>query len=161
MEHEYTVRLSLDGGFSFTVDFDDPALPTLRTDEPRPLGGGDGPNPIKLLAASIANCLAASFLFCTRRAHIEVDDMRATARVRVDRNAGGRLRITSVDVDLDPRFRDPSARVDRCLGLFEDFCTVTASVRDGIDVTTRLAGIPIVAGAVQPSQPAAPVPAGI
>jgi organic hydroperoxide reductase OsmC/OhrA len=143
MEREYTVNLTLNSGYAFEVDFGDPSGVTLMVDEPPPLGGGEGPNPVQLLAAAITNCLAASFLFCLRRARIDVEDLRATARVRVARGAGGRMRIAGVDVDLNPRFADPNARMDRCLALFEDFCTVTASVREGIDVTTRMAGVPL------------------
>ena len=30
-------------------------------------------------------------------------------------------------------------RMSRCLGLFEDFCIVTQSVRDGVDVQVEVA----------------------
>jgi organic hydroperoxide reductase OsmC/OhrA len=143
VQQDYTIRLTLDDGYAFTVDFDDPALPLLRVDEPPPLGQGDGPNPIRLLGAAIANCLAASFLFCVRKARIDVDALRATATVHVTRSDTGRLRISGVDVELDPRFAaEPGARVDRCLELFEDFCTVTASVREGITVKATVHGAP-------------------
>jgi hypothetical protein len=32
----------------------------------------------------------------------------------------------------------PEERLDRCLGLFEDFCVVTQSVREGLDVQVEV-----------------------
>lgn len=141
MSHEHNVELSLDEGYAFTVDWNDPALPALRIDEPPPLGGGTGPNAPRLLGAAIAQCLASSFLFCARKARIEVVAMRASARVTIDRVNGGRLRVTGVRVDLAPTFANPAARYDRCLDLFEEYCTVTASVRQGLDVAVFVDGV--------------------
>jgi organic hydroperoxide reductase OsmC/OhrA len=142
MTNEHVVKLSLDAGYAFTVDWDDPTLAPLKVDEPPPLGSGDGPNAVKLLGAAIAECLASSFLFCAHKARIEVVDMRAVARLRIERGNGGRLRVDHVHVDLAPQFADPAAKYERCLALFEDYCTVTASVRAAIDVTVHVNGVP-------------------
>ena len=64
-------------------------------------------------------------------------------RTRVEgtlvRNDQGRLRIGGIRVrlepDVAPELRD---RMGRCLELFEDFCIVTQSVRDGIDVQVEV-----------------------
>jgi organic hydroperoxide reductase OsmC/OhrA len=51
------------------------------------------------------------------------------------RNDKGRMRIGSVKVVLHPTLDGvPPERMARCLELFEDFCVVTQSVREGIDV---------------------------
>jgi organic hydroperoxide reductase OsmC/OhrA len=163
MSHDFTVKLSLDGGYAFTVDWDDPTLPPLRVDEPPPLGVGDGPNAAKLLGAAIAQCLASSFLFCAQKARIVIVDMHAAAHVNVARNDAGRMRVAAVHVQLVPRFADPAARYERCLDLFEDYCTVTASVREAIDVTVEVSGVPtresVRAALADPLIPGVPVAA--
>lgn len=134
-EETFEVELELEEGYRFTVRFDLADVPPLRTDEPPPVGGGDGPNPSRLVAAAAANCLAASLLFCLRKARVEVSELRARVRAALVRNESGRLRIGELDVTLRPRVPEGAeAKLDRCLALFEDFCIVTQSLRSGIDV---------------------------
>jgi hypothetical protein len=55
------------------------------------------------------------------------------------RNAEGRLRIKTIDVVL--KLGQPAAalqHLDRALAQFEDFCTVTQSVRGGIEVSVQV-----------------------
>lgn len=136
METTFDIELRLEEGYRFTVDFGD-GIPTLLVDEPPPLGEGAGPNPSRLLAAAVANCLAASALFCLRKARVEVTGMKAHARARLARDLGGRLRVETVAVTLEPEVAD-AGRLDRCLDLFEDFCIVTQSVRNGFDVEVEV-----------------------
>lgn len=128
------VSLRLQDGYKFLVDLG-PQFDKLAMDEPAPLGAGEAPNASAVLAAAVGNCLSASLLFCLQKAHVEVSDLRTDVEVTSDRNAAGRLRIGKIEVKLHPVLA-PGAegRVTRCLELFEDFCVVTASVREGIDV---------------------------
>ena len=133
-----TIRLAR--GFEFVAEFPDvPDSPAMLFDEPPPLGSSRGPNAAEVLAAAVGNCLSASLALCFKKAHIELEDLTANVAAHVARNAQGRLRIESIDVELKPFVRsgDP-ARLDRCEALFEDFCTVTASVRQGIPVNVTL-----------------------
>ncbi len=53
----------------------------------------------------------------------------------IERNEAGRLRVSRIEVRLAPELEEAdAARVKRCVDLFEDFCTVTQSVRQGIDI---------------------------
>lgn len=134
-EQAFEVSLTLVDGYRFDVDFALPGVPALRMDEPEPLGGDEGPNAARLLAAAVGNCLGSSALYCLRKARVPVTGMRTTVRTRMARNEAGRLRIGRIDVDLHPEVPDEDqARMARCLDLFEDFCLVTESVRAGIDV---------------------------
>lgn len=133
-----TVTLSLEGGYRFRADFGD-SFETLLMDEPPPLGDSDGPNASRVLAAAIGNCLSASLLFCLRRSHIDVVSFTTEVYVVPDRNERGRLRIPSIRVRLSPVLAgDARERASRCLDIFEDYCVVSASVRDGIDVTVAV-----------------------
>ena len=132
--------LALRDGYAFTVDFGDAGIPPMTIDETPPLGHNDGPNPSRLLAASIAGCLGASLLFCLRKAHVDVATLNADVHVTNGRSEKGRLRVKKVAVRLAPAVpADQHIRMARCLEIFEEFCVVTASVREGmeIDVTVE------------------------
>ncbi len=127
--------LSLKDNYAFTVDFGDAGVPPLLVDEMPPLGRGEGPSPTRLLAVSLAGCLGASLLFCLRKSRIDVPAMRSDVSVTTGRNAKGRLRVKKVAVRLAPSVpADQQKRMKRCLEVFEDFCTVTAAVREGIEI---------------------------
>jgi uncharacterized OsmC-like protein len=136
---DFTIELQQQADYRFEVRFDDPALPSLVTDEPPPLGGGAGPNPARLLGTAVANCLAASLLFSLRKFRNQVEPLRAVATVSIVRNAQNRLRIGRIGVDLHIAGVAGDAKsLDRVLEQFEDFCIVTQSVRAGITVDVRV-----------------------
>ncbi len=140
MSDEPTIAfsLTLKDGYAFTVDFGD-AMPPMTIDETPPLGHNEGPNPSRLLAASLAGCLGASLLFCLRKARVDVPAMRTDVQVTNGRNAKGRLRVHKVAVRLAPSVPvGQQERMTRCLELFEDFCVVTAAVREGIEVNVKV-----------------------
>jgi organic hydroperoxide reductase OsmC/OhrA len=148
---DFAFTLTGDGGYRFTVDFDQEGVAPLLLDEPEPLGDGAGPNAARLLAAAVANCLSASLVFCLRKSRVEPGTVRTRVEGELVRNADGRMRIGGLKVRIDPDV--PSAelgRLERCRELFEDFCLVTASVREGIDVEVEVAGTPV-ASAVAPA----------
>lgn len=135
----FELGLTLVDDYRFEVDFHDPAVPSLYIDEPPPLGGGDGPNPARVLGAALGSCLGSSLLFCLRKARIEVRDFAVTVRGTMVRNERQRLRIGSLDIALAPSVAgEDRERMTRCLEVFEDFCTITQSVREGIDVSVHV-----------------------
>jgi organic hydroperoxide reductase OsmC/OhrA len=134
-EQHFDVSLKLDHGYEFRADFGLPGVAEMALDEPAPLGDGAGPNPARLLAAAVANCLASSLLFCLRKARIEVTGMAVSAAGTMARNEKGRLRVTAIDVTLTPSVAEGDIpRMNRCVEIYEDFCPVTAAVRKGVDV---------------------------
>ncbi|MCS7173950.1 MAG: OsmC family protein [Armatimonadetes bacterium] len=139
------VALRPEGGYRFRVEMDRPEW-TLVVDEPPPLGEGAGPNPARLVATALGHCLASSLRYCLERSRAAAE-VAAEVEVEVRRNERGRWRIARIRAQLDLSGVDPAQQpaVDRCLKLFEDFCIVTASVRQGIpvDVQVRLDGEPV------------------
>jgi uncharacterized OsmC-like protein len=134
---EQTIQISLEQteDYEFKVRFDDTAIPDLTTDETSPLGHDAGPNPSRLLAAAVANCLAASLLFALRKYKNAPGTLGAHAKATLTRNEHGRWRVTRIAVDL--QLADAAAsleHLDRVIAQFEDFCIVTQSVRQGIEV---------------------------
>jgi len=125
--------------FEFKVKFAEGM--ELLTDEPEPLGRGKGPSPSKVLSAAIGNCLSASLLFCLQKARIYSKVTKTTVATTTTRNGKGRMRIAgskvSINVEID-QAEEATNRINKCLELFEDFCVVTQSVRDGIDVDIEI-----------------------
>jgi organic hydroperoxide reductase OsmC/OhrA len=134
----FRIELDLVGDYEFRIRFDKESMGVLTTDEPPPLGHDVGPNPSRLLAAAVSNCLAASLLFCARRAKVPVTGMSAEANVTLVRNERKRLRVGVIAVVLRPRLDGDPSLLQGCLGDFEDFCVVTQSVRDGFDVDVKV-----------------------
>jgi organic hydroperoxide reductase OsmC/OhrA len=131
----FSITLEQVEDFEFRVKFDGEDFPDLTMDEPHPIGGNKAPNASRFLAAAVGNCLSASLLFCLRKSRVAIRNIRTGVRVQTIRAEKGRLRIGKIDVTIDPGFGESEReQAQRCLQLFEDFCVVTQSVRDGIDV---------------------------
>ena len=132
------LRLTQQRDYQFEMQFG-PGIAPLLVDEPAPLGSGSGPSPEQLLAAAVVNCLAASLLFSLRKYKQQPEPISAEVRSATARNDEGRLRIKTIDVVLKLGQPAPALQhLDRALAQFEDFCTVTQSVRTGIDVNVQV-----------------------
>lgn len=139
MSDSFEVTLERRDGYEFVAGFPGTDAPDLLLDEPPPLGEGRGPNPSRLLAAAVGDCLSASLLFCLGKARVDVTSVRTRVQGRYRRNEAGRLRVGSLDVTITLEVADPAAGgLERCLSRFEDYCVVTASVRAGVDVAVRV-----------------------
>lgn len=129
------VTLEQTSEYEFRVRFDDTGIPDLTTDEAPPLGQNHGPNPSRMLAAAVANCLSASLLFALRKYKNDPQHLGAHARATLARNEQGRWRVVRIAVDLRmDNVEADLSHLDRALAQFEDFCIVTQSVRHGVPV---------------------------
>ena len=138
-ESRFQVTVERMEDFKFSVDFGMEGVAGLEVDEPPPVGDGEGPNAARLLAASVGNCLAASLLYCLRKARAEPGSVSATVTGALERTHRGRLRIPELQVVLSVEGASGlEKQMGRCLDLFEDFCIVTQSVRSGIDVLVEV-----------------------
>jgi len=133
-EKTVTVTLEQQRDYRFDIRFGG-EIPVLTGDEPAPLGTGLGPNPVQLLCAAVGNCLADSLLFALRKFKQAPEPIRASVTADVGRNADGRVRVLRMSVEL--RLGVPAGQLehlDRVLAQFEQFCTVTQSVGQGIPI---------------------------
>lgn len=136
---EFAVSVRLRHDYECNVTFHDSPAPDITVDEHPPIGAGAGPNPARMLAASVGHCLGSSLLFCLRRARVDVQGLEVSVRGRLARNERGRLRVGELSVSLAPEVAEADReRMGRCLEIFEDFCIVTGSVRQGIDVKVEV-----------------------
>ena len=131
-------KLTLLEGYKFRVEFDVDRMPNLIVDELKPIGQGSGPNPTRLLSAAVGNCLSSSLLYCLNKARVRVKNLETTVKTNIVRNEEGRLRVKNLDVQIHLEVEDEDkVRVPRCLEIFENYCTVTPSVRKGIEVNVN------------------------
>ena len=137
-EKRIEITLRQQEGYAFRIEFGE-GIEDLLSDEPAPLGEGRGPNPSKLLLAAIANCLAASLTFALRKFGNQPGPVTATISGEMVRNEAGRWRIPRARAVITLA-EHPGAhkQFDRILQQFEQFCVVTQSVRDGIDVQVEV-----------------------
>jgi organic hydroperoxide reductase OsmC/OhrA len=140
MSEKICVTVTRKDKYRFLIDFG-PGVPQTAGDEPPPLGDGAGPTPEQLLGAAVANCLCASFLFAVNKFKGDPGRLTATATCETGRNENDRLRVTDIKVDIalgTPQEQLP--HLDRALAQFEEFCTVTQSVRAGIPIAVSVQG---------------------
>jgi uncharacterized OsmC-like protein len=132
------VTITRQSGYQFLVDFGE-GLPQWLADEPVPLGQGLGPSPDRMLMAAVANCLSASLLFALQKFKQDPGTLVATATPTLERNENKRLRITGIAVKIAlGRASAEIEHLDRVLSQFEDFCTVSMSVREGIAISVEV-----------------------
>jgi uncharacterized OsmC-like protein len=137
-EKQISVTLTQQHDYRFDIRFDD-NMPVLTTDEPAPLGTGLGPSPVQLLCASVGNCLSDSLLFALRKFKQAPEPLRCEVQAQVGRNADGRMRVLNMLATLHLGVPVAQlAQLERVLGQFEGFCTVTQSVGQGIPIQVRV-----------------------
>jgi uncharacterized OsmC-like protein len=127
------IKVTRQEGYQFLIDFA-PGTAALLTDEAPPLGQGAGPTPVQILAAAVASCLGASLVFALSRAKQDPGAFNATASWEIARNATNRLRVKSMAVELTLSTSAGGDEIAAALGGFEDFCTVSQSVRAGFPI---------------------------
>ena len=132
------VRLQQKQDYQFDIHFGG-AVPVLTGDEPAPLGAGQGPSPVQLLAAAVGNCLSDSLLFALRKFKQAPEPITSDVTAEVGRNAEGRMRVLGIRAVLTVGVpADLLEHLDRVLSQFESYCTVTQSVGQGIPVSVQV-----------------------
>ncbi|MGJ8690389.1 MAG: OsmC family protein [Gammaproteobacteria bacterium] len=135
-EKQFTLTIKRIENYLFELDFGE--FGNVLADEPAPIGGGEGPSPSAMLAASVANCLSASLLFALSRKKEDPGELSAVVTGTTGR-VGKYLRITNVKVALQLGVEKSTlTSLESALEVFENYCTVTQSVRAGIDVDVEI-----------------------
>ena len=137
-DKQILVHLTQEKDYRFQIAFDD-GVPELTVDEPPPLGSATGPSPVQLLTAAVGSCLSDSLLFALRKFKQNPEPMRCEVQADVGRNPEGRMRVLRMKAVLTLGVAaDQLEHLQRALDQFEEFCTVTQSVRQGIPVTVEV-----------------------
>ena len=133
-EKTITVELRQRSNYQFDIEFSE-GMPQLMSDEPAPLGEGKGPSPVQMLAASVGNCLSDSLFFALAKFKQKPEPIHTTVNALVGRNAEGRMRVLNIKAKLRLGVKASQLdHLDRVLEQFQEFCTVTQSVGQGISI---------------------------
>lgn len=135
-DKHFTLKMKRIERYLFQLDFGE--FGNILADEPEPLGGGEGPSPTALLAASVANCLAASLLYALSRQKQDPGEMSAEVTGTTSR-VGKYRRVSNIKVALQLGVaKDELSSLAEALEVFENYCTVTQSVRAGVEVDVEI-----------------------
>lgn len=137
LERTRTIELDRIDIFQFRAHFGD-GMPELIVDEPPPLGSGAGPDAARLLATAVGQCLSASLVLCLQKSRVAVRDLHTAATLTIARNEAGRLRVTGGMVRIQLDSDGDRSKLERCFGMFEDYCIVTATVRRAFPVSVEI-----------------------
>ena len=140
-ERRFTVNMKLESGFRFVSQAGEDGVPHGKpyvSDEPNPVGEASGPATPALLGSAIGHCLSASLLETLRKSGVDVAGFETDVTAVVKPNEDGLPRIDHVDVLLRPAVSKAEAGVERCAGVFENYCTVSSSLKKGIDICVQV-----------------------
>ena len=133
-----SISLKQQQDYRFEVMFDE-HMPVLISDEPAPLGTGTGPSPVQMLCAAVGNCLSDSLLFAFRKFKQVPEPLHCVVTAEVGRNPENRLRVLNMNARLELGVpANELEQLERVLGQFEAFCTVTQSVGLGIPIAIEV-----------------------
>jgi len=140
-EYKSEVSLRLEEEMIFKCDLGQINMKDLFIDEQhKKTQEKIGPNPSKLLALSVLGCMSSSFAFCLQKKDFSLSDFRGKAFITSKRNEKGLWRIKEIKLELQPEIDTLKMRerADQCKKFFEQFCIISESIKEGIEITTNL-----------------------
>jgi uncharacterized OsmC-like protein len=134
--HAHLKRIN---GYKYEITIDELKDSKIVMDEPAPVGTAEGPSAAMMLSSAIGHCLSSSLLFCLEKSRVNAKDLSTDVELSLERNERGRWRIGGIKVKMRPLVDSVDLeKLERCRGLFEDFCIVTASAREGIKIDVEV-----------------------
>lgn len=140
-ERRFTVNLTHKRNYQFLSQASEDGRPhgePYVSDEPDPVGDNAGPSTPALLATALGHCLSAALMEALRHSHVDVLGCDTEATAVVKPNPEGLPRVEHVEVTVRPRLAERHPRINRCADIFESYCTVTSSVKKGIEVRVQV-----------------------
>jgi uncharacterized OsmC-like protein len=139
MNEKIHAHMKREDGYKFSITFDELPGAKIYSDETAPIGKSEGPTAAMMLSAAVGHCLSSSLLFCLEKSRTKPKGLETDVETTLSRNEKGRWRVTGIKVDLKIDVDDvDKEKLERCKGIFEDFCIVSASVREGIRINVDL-----------------------
>lgn len=144
MNEKIHAHVRREEGYRSNITIDELKDFKLTMDEPKPLGQSSGPTAAMMLSSAVGHCLSSSLMFCMEKSRAPVKDVETDVETTLARNERGRWRIEGIKVNMRVTYDSATAeKLDRCKGIFEDFCIVTASVREGVKIEVNVEEEPV------------------
>ena len=141
-ERRFAVTLKHQGRYQFESQAHEDGVlhgSPYRSDEPDPIGDAAAPATPALLASALGHCLSASLLEALRGTDVKLVDLETEAVAVVAPGASGLPRIHHLDITIRPHLASADvAGMQRCEDDFQNHCTVTCSVRQGVQVNVAV-----------------------
>jgi organic hydroperoxide reductase OsmC/OhrA len=126
-------------GYKYEITFDELPGQKIISDESKPIGKDEGVTAAMMLAGAAGHCLSSSLLFCLEKSRVTAKDLSTEVAMTLERNQRGRWRVKEIKVDLKPIVELVDAeKLERCKGIFQDFCIVSTSIREGIKIEVEV-----------------------
>lgn len=139
MNEKIHAHVHREKGYMSSVTFDELRGVELHMDEPKPVGTSEGPSAAMMLSSAVGHCLTSSLMFCMEKSRGSVKDIEADVETSLTRNDKGRWRVEGIKVNMKVDVNDiDKEKLERCKSIFEDFCIVTASVREGVKIDVEV-----------------------
>lgn len=137
---ENAVELEQVERYRFEARYPGKPFGPITVDESPPTGGGAGPSPVEMLASAVGHCMSSTLLNTLERAHVVTSPLHTAVQVEVGRNEKGRLRVRhlAVEMRVQPLNEADRPRFEHSVSIFEDFCTVSGAVREGVRIDTHV-----------------------
>jgi organic hydroperoxide reductase OsmC/OhrA len=126
-------------GYKYEITFDELPGAMIVSDESAPIGKNEGVTAAMMLAGAAGHCLSSSLLFCLEKSRAKAEDLSTDVEMNLERNSKGRWRVNEIKVKLRPVVDSVDAeKLERCKGIFQDFCIVSASMREGVKIDVEV-----------------------
>ena len=140
MNEKIHTHMNREDAYKFSITFDELPGAKIHSDEPAPIGKSEGPSAAMMLSSAVGHCLSSSLLFCMEKSRAKPKDLDTEVETTLARNEKGRWRVSGIKVNMKIDIDDvDKEKLERCKDIFEDFCIVSASVREGIRISVDLA----------------------
>lgn len=142
MKTLYTASVTATGGREGRVESSDKNL-SMKLNKPG--NAADGTNPEQLFAAGYSGCFSGAVGFLAKQRNLNVENVQTTAEVSLNQDEDNGF-VLSVVLDTSlPNLEEADAI--NLLHAAHQFCPYSKATRGNIQVTLKLNGQPIAAGA--------------
>ena len=142
MKTLYTASATATGGREGRVESSDKNV-SFKLNKPGP--ASEGTNPEQLFAAGYSGCFSGAVQFLAKQRNLDVGNVTVTAEVSLNQDEdSGFVLSAALDVAL-PNLEQADA--ENLIHAAHQFCPYSKATRGNINVTLKLNGQPIAAGA--------------